>query len=72
MGVMSCNTKEVAATESEGRGRFEGRQIENWVRTWDGSDNGDFFGDLFTLKVLLRKRKTLHNQDRNSLTTFSI
>lgn len=28
---------------------------ENCVHTWDESDIGDFFGDLFTLKVLLRK-----------------
>lgn len=27
---------------------------EQIKHTWDVSDNGDFFGDLFTLKVLLR------------------
>lgn len=46
------------------------RWIESQVRAWDGSDNGDFFGDLFTLKVLLREKKNSH-QDPTSVSNFS-
>ena len=55
-GVGSCNTTVVYSDRNTG-GQMSERctNRENYVHTWDESDIGDFFGDLFTLKVLLRK-----------------
>lgn len=33
-----------------------GRQVQGIPHTCDGLDKGVFFGDLFTLKVLLRRK----------------
>lgn len=45
----------------------EPSEIAYQIRTCDGSDKGDFFGDLFTLKVLLRGYKKIHRQTLESI-----
>lgn len=45
----------------------EPNEIAYQIRTCDGSDKGDFFGDLFTLKVLLRGYKKIHCQTLESI-----
>lgn len=53
----TCNQGKSAAAAAGVRSSSGGRDggTRTWELTGDRSDSGDFFGDLFTLKVLLRR-----------------